>query len=163
MYTRDSGVRHTMAHSRKPRSLAFAPTMALAAAVALPFAAAPIFAQRTPEPSRTCDSCDLEDSLAAVQRELSAAQGRYARIATRLMQRRLEAVRAQAEASQARSEMALGRLRSLQSMPAGWLGCTFSGSYSVIQENGGKPIMRFEDYPTIEAVDPGSPAEQAGI
>lgn len=137
--------------------------MALAAAVALPFAAAPVLAQRTPEPSRTCDSCDLEDSLAAVQRELSAAQGRYERIATRLMQRRMEAARAEAEVDQSRREMALGRLRALQSMPAGWLGCTFSGSYSVIQENGGKPVMRFEDYPTIEAVDPGSPAEKAGL
>ena len=163
MYTRDSGVGRARKAFRKPHSLGMAPTVALAAAVALPLATAPLSAQRTQEPSRTCDSCDLDDSLAAVQREYDKVRSEYQRIASKMLQQRMEAMRAQVEASRAQQEMALGRMRSLASMPAGWLGCTFSGSYSVTQKDGGKAVMRFEDYPTIEAVDPGSPAEKAGI
>ena len=166
MYTRDPGVRQRMQRTmstRKQRSLALAPTFALAATVALPFAAAPLSAQRTSQPSRTCDSCDLDDSLAAVQREYDEVRSNYERLASKMLQRRMEAARAQMEANQVGREMALSRLRSMQGMPAGWLGCTFSGSYSVTQENGGKAVMRFDDYPTIEAVDAGSPAEKAGI
>lgn len=137
--------------------------MALAAAVALPFAAAPLSAQRNTEPARTCDSCDLDDSLAAVQREFNEIRGRYEQLASKMLQRRMEVARAQAMADQAQREVAISHMRSLQAMPAGWLGCTFSGSYSVTQENGGKAVMRFDDYPTVEAVDPGSPAEKAGI
>lgn len=163
MYTRDSGVARARKAFRKPHSLGMAPTVALAAAVALPLATAPLSAQRTLEPSRTCDSCDLDDSLAAVQREYDKVRSEYQRIASKMLQQRMEAARVQMEASRAQQEVALGRMRSLASMPAGWLGCTFSGSYSVIQKDGGKAVMRFEDYPTIEAVDPGSPAEKAGI
>ena len=163
MYTRDSGVGRGMRSAKRPRSAALAPTFALAAAVALPFAAAPLSAQRTPDPSRTCDSCDLDDSLAAVQREYDEVRSRYERIASKMLQRRMEVAQAQVAAEQARHQMALSRLRSMQAMPAGWLGCTFSGAYSVTQENGGKAVMRFDDYPTVEAVDPGSPAEKAGI
>ncbi|HEY9450487.1 MAG TPA: PDZ domain-containing protein [Gemmatimonadaceae bacterium] len=143
--------------------MALAPRMALAAAVAFPLAAAPLSAQRNVEPSRTCDSCDLDDSLAAVQRQYEKVRSEYQRIASKMMQQRVEAMRAEARANQVQQEAVLTRLRSLASAPAGWLGCTFSGSYSVTQKDGGKAVMRFEDYPTIEAVDPGSPAEKAGI
>jgi S1-C subfamily serine protease len=144
------------------RSLTMAP-VALAAVVAFPLAAAPLSAQRTLAPSRTCDSCDLDDSLAAVQREYSKVRAEYERITSKMLRQRLEAVRSQLDASRAQQEAAFSQLRSMQSMPAGWLGCTFSGSYSVTQKDGNKAVMRFDDYPTVEAVDPGSPAEKAGI
>lgn len=170
MYTRDSGVRQMNGTTSRARSRALAPTFALAAAVALPFLAAPLSAQRTPEPSRTCDSCDLEDSLAAVQREYEEVRSRYQQMASKMLRRRMEAARAQMEATRPQREMVMSNLRSMESnlrsmqrMPAGWLGCTFSGSYSVTQKDGGKAVMRFDDYPTIEAVEPGSPAEKGGI
>lgn len=47
--------------------------------------------------------------------------------------------------------------------PKGWLGVTFSSSdYSVNSVNG-KAVMRFEQYPVIESVEPSSPADKAGL
>lgn len=73
-----------------------------------------------------------------------------------------------------RQEMALSRQQTelmarrfrvarMASVPKGWLGVTFSGSYTVEEDDKGKPVMRFSDYPVIEAVDPESPAERAGL
>ncbi|HEU4641191.1 MAG TPA: PDZ domain-containing protein [Gemmatimonadaceae bacterium] len=73
-----------------------------------------------------------------------------------------------------RQEMALSRQRGelfarrfrvahLAAVPRGWLGVTFSGSYTVQLDDNGKMVMRFNDYPVIEAVDPESPAERAGL
>ena len=142
------------------------PAVALAAAVALPLAAAPLAAQRTPQPSRTCDSCDLDDSLAAVQREYERVQADYRRIYSKAMRQRMDEMRARMEASRTAlrsSEDALTRFKMFTNAPSGWLGVTFSGSYTVKQNDGEKAVMRFEDYPTVEAVDPGSPADKAGI
>jgi C-terminal processing protease CtpA/Prc len=163
MYTRDSAIGGARKAHGKPRPFIVVPTVALAAAVALPLAAGPLAAQRTIEPSRTCDSCDMEDSLAAVEREYDRVRADYQRIASKAMRQRMAELRARAEAGREEQAVALDRLRALAAAPAGWLGCTFSGSYSVTQKDGNKAVMRFEDYPTIEAVDPGSPAEKAGI
>lgn len=144
--------------------------VALAAAVALPLAAAPLAAQRTTEAARACDSCDMDDSLAAVQREYEKVRADYQRIASKAMRQRMEEMRARMEASRSALRAGEGvfarvpmRVPMLSSAPAGWLGLTFSGSYTVRQKDGEKGVMRFEDYPTVEAVDPGSPAEKAGI
>jgi C-terminal processing protease CtpA/Prc len=168
MYTRDSATGGARKSHGKPRPFIAAPTVALAAAVALPLAAAPLDAQRqrTVEPSRTCDSCDMEDSLAAVQREYEKVRADYQRIASKAMRHRMEEMRARMEANRSAinaSENAFERFRMLSNAPSGWLGLTFSGSYTVRQNDGEKAVMRFEDYPTVEAVDPGSPAEKAGI
>ncbi|MGH7626873.1 MAG: PDZ domain-containing protein [Gemmatimonadaceae bacterium] len=45
---------------------------------------------------------------------------------------------------------------------SGWLGITVSGQYTM-ESDKGRQVMRFEDYPTIETVEPDSPAERAGI
>lgn len=166
MYTRDSVVAGAWKASGRVRPLIITPAVALAAAVALPIAAAPLAAQRTPQPSRTCDSCDMEDSLAAVQREYEKVRADYQRIASKAMRQRMEGMRARMEASRTAlraSEDALARVQVLSNAPSGWLGVTFSGSYTVRQNDGERAVMRFEDYPTVEAVDPGSPAEKAGI
>jgi C-terminal processing protease CtpA/Prc len=164
MYTRDSASCDARKAHGKPRPFIVAPTVALAAAVALPLAAAPLAAQRTIESARTtCDSCDMEDSLAAVQREYERVRSEYRRIASKAMRQRMEEMRARMEASREQQRSALSRLRSFATAPSGWLGLTFSGSYTVRQHDGEKAVMRFEDYPTVEAVDPGSPAEKAGI
>ncbi len=166
MYSRDSVASGARKASGKVRPLIITPAVALAAAVALPLAAAPLAAQRTPQPSRTCDSCDLDDSLAAVQREYDRVQADYRRIYSKAMRQRMDEMRARMEASRSAlrsSEDALTRFKMFTNAPRGWLGVTFSGSYTVKQNDGEKAVMRFEDYPTVEAVDPGSPADKAGI
>ena len=163
MYTRDSATGGARKAHGKPRPFIIAPTVALAAAVALPLAAAPLAAQRTPEASRTCDSCDMEDSLAAVQREYEKVQADYRRVYSKAMRQRMEALRTRMDANREQERALLTRARSFASAPAGWLGVTFSGSYTVRQNDGEKAVMNFEDYPTVETVDPGSPAEKAGI
>jgi len=54
------------------------------------------------------------------------------------------------------------RIDYQSSMPKGWLGITFSGTIDESTEKG-KRIMRFKEYPTIESIEPGSPAEKAGV
>ncbi len=165
MHTRSSAVRgtHHGSGGGRPRALGMAPAVALAAAVALPLTAAPLAAQRGVAPSWSCDSCDLEDSLAVVQREFERVRADYQRIASKAMQQRMEAMRARLDANREARERSFARLRALSSTPAGWLGLTFSGSYTVRQGDDEKATMRFEEYPTVEAVEPGSPAERAGI
>ena len=166
MYIRNSVATGARKVPGRARPLIMAPAVALAAAVALPLAAGPLAAQRTPQPARTCDSCDMEDSLAAVQREYEKVRADYQRIASKAMRQRMEEMRTRMEASRSAleaSQDALARVRMLSNAPSGWLGVTFSGSYTVRQNDGEKAVMRFEDYPTVEAVDPGSPAEKAGI
>jgi S1-C subfamily serine protease len=166
MYIRDSVVVSSRKASGRARPLIIAPVVALAAAVALPIAAGPLAAQRTPQASRSCDSCDLQDSLAAVQRAYEKVQADYRRIYSKAMRQQMEAMRARMEAGRGALEAtqdALFRARAVASAPAGWLGLTFSGSYTVRQNDDEKAVMRFEDYPTVEAVDPGSPADKAGV
>lgn len=167
MYTRNSVASGAGKVSGRMRPLIFAPSVALAAAVALPLTAVPAAAQRTPQPSRTCDSCDMDDSLAAVRREYERVQDEYRRVYSKAMRQRMERMRARMEASREASrkasEKAFSRLKMLSNTPQGWMGVTFSGSYTVRQNDGEDAVMRFEDYPTIEAVEPGSPAEKAGI
>lgn len=47
--------------------------------------------------------------------------------------------------------------------PEGWMGLTFTGSYRVVKRNDEKPVFTFLAYPVVEAVEPGSPAERAGV
>lgn len=163
MYTRDSVAAVARRASGRARPLGITPAVAFAAAVALPMAAAPLAAQRTPQPSRTCDSCNMDDSLAAVQRAYEKAQADYRRVYSKAMQQRMEEMRARMDASREASAKAFERFQVASRAPSGWLGLTFSGSYTVRQNDGEKAVMRFEEYPTVEAVDPGSPAEKSGI
>jgi C-terminal processing protease CtpA/Prc len=47
--------------------------------------------------------------------------------------------------------------------PTGWLGINFSTRWREERDGAGQVIWRFADYPVIESVEPGSPAERAGI
>lgn len=55
------------------------------------------------------------------------------------------------------------RVAAARQQPAGWLGVTFSGQYTLEQHAQGKEIMRWSDYPLIVSVEPNSPAKRAGI
>ena len=46
--------------------------------------------------------------------------------------------------------------------PSGWLGITFSGSFTTYSDSG-RRVMRFKEYPVVESVEPDSPAERAGV
>ena len=121
MYTRDSVASGARKAAGRVRPLIITPAVALAAAVALPLAAAPLAAQRTPQPSRACDSCDLEDSLAAVQREYERVQADYRRIYSKAMRQRMEEMRARMEASRTAlrsSEDALTRFKMFTNAPS---------------------------------------------
>lgn len=59
-----------------------------------------------------------------------------------------------------------GRLNEIcdaDRQPDGWVGVAYSASASATREDDGRVIMRFIDYPSIESVEPGSPADKAGI
>jgi S1-C subfamily serine protease len=88
-----------------------------------------------------------------------------------------EATRAQVEAamrqlreqiSQAtqRSQVLRTQLASLcdrNAKPQGYMGITFSATMSADAAASGAEIFRFAENPTVETVEPGSPAERAGV
>lgn len=47
--------------------------------------------------------------------------------------------------------------------PQGWVGVYYSATGSAYRDNDGRLVMRYVDYPEIESVDPGSPADKVGI
>lgn len=49
------------------------------------------------------------------------------------------------------------------SQPRGWLGINFSTSWRTSVDSSGKSVWSFAAYPVIESVEPGSPAERAGL
>jgi C-terminal processing protease CtpA/Prc len=59
--------------------------------------------------------------------------------------------------------------RQLQSLctadtkPRGWLGVTLSGNVTVSRLGDGPDIFSFAAHPTLESVEPGSPAQKAGL
>jgi C-terminal processing protease CtpA/Prc len=102
------------------------------------------------------DSSDTEhEAYTEAMREYHDAQHRYQEQLSRVLQQ--EVARAQRAAHDVERSF-----NTQRGAPDGWLGVTFSGSYDERSE-GGKAVMRFVDYPVIEAVEPDSPAEHAGI
>lgn len=58
------------------------------------------------------------------------------------------------------------RLASLcdrSAKPDGYMGITFSANMRADTLRGGSEVFRFAEYPTVETVEPGSPAERAGV
>ena len=58
------------------------------------------------------------------------------------------------------------RLRELcasDRKPDGWVGVVFSASATLTRDDDGNVVLRFLDYPSVESVEPGSPAERGGI
>lgn len=58
------------------------------------------------------------------------------------------------------------RLTSLcppQTVPDGWMGVTFSSTMAASRTGDGPVSYRFLESPVVESVDPGSPAERAGM
>jgi C-terminal processing protease CtpA/Prc len=100
---------------------------------------------------------DARTAYEKALRELRTANVRYQVIATETMRKAM----AKADREMRRA-MQRERTYFRQPSPKGWLGVTFSGSFSVTSDSGRK-VQRFDDYPVIEAVEPDSPADKAGI
>lgn len=77
--------------------------------------------------------------------------------------RRVEARLASVETDRANLKRALDELCAQRPQPDGWLGVTFSSSYEISSSPEGYGITHFKAYPSIESVEPSSPAERAGI
>lgn len=77
--------------------------------------------------------------------------------------RRVEARLASVETDRANLKRALDELCAQRPQPDGWLGVNFSSAYTISSSPEGYGITHFKAYPSIESVEPNSPAERAGI
>ncbi|HJU64746.1 MAG TPA: PDZ domain-containing protein [Gemmatimonadaceae bacterium] len=105
------------------------------------------------------------NELMRLQREMRAAQRRFDVQVSRFMAaetNRLERELAAMQRMEVHRESEERASREAQE-PRGWLGVTFSSSLSVQRGDKGETLWIFEGYPTIESVEPGSPADRAGV
>jgi S1-C subfamily serine protease len=75
-------------------------------------------------------------------------------------------LREQIEAAARRSQALRTQLTSLcdrNAKPEGYMGITFSATMSADAAASGAEVFRFAENPTVETVEPGSPAERAGV
>ncbi len=77
--------------------------------------------------------------------------------------RLLRARLASLETDAVRIRSRLNEICDADRQPDGWVGIAYSVNASATREDDGRVIMRFIDYPSIESVEPGSPADKAGI
>ncbi len=103
-----------------------------------------------------------EDQLRQAVRGLEVAQLRLAaeRSAMREAERTSEVIRL---GGYGEGGGGYGLLENRQSGHPGWLGVTLSSAAQSIGERDGKPVWKFNAYPIVEAVEPGSPADRAGL
>lgn len=94
------------------------------------------------------------EAVARAEGELRLAEQRYDLLMSRTIQARLE--RAQYAAERAM------RIQLRSRAPRGWLGVVLLGATSE-RGMGEQRAIRYAEYPTVESVDPGSPAERAGV
>src|SRR6476469_9296314 len=75
-------------------------------------------------------------------------------------------LREQIDQAAQRSQMLRTQLASLcdrSSKPEGYMGITFSATMRADAAASGTEVFRFAENPTVETVEPGSPAERAGV
>ncbi len=77
--------------------------------------------------------------------------------------RQLRAQLVSLDADGTRIRKRLAEICAADQQPTGWVGIYYSASASAVQGNDGRVMMRFVDHPTIESVEPGSPADRAGV
>lgn len=84
----------------------------------------------------------------------ASVEGSVRLLRTRLVSLETDAVRIRSR---------LNQICDADRQPDGWVGIAYSVNASATREDDGRVIMRFVDYPSIESVEPGSPADKAGI
>lgn len=77
--------------------------------------------------------------------------------------RQLRSQLASLDADGTRIRKRLTEICAADQQPTGWVGIYYSASASALQGSDGRVVMRFVDYPSIESVEPGSPADRAGV
>lgn len=78
----------------------------------------------------------------------------------------LETVRSRLAAMEAdgvRLRRQLNALCPAEEKPVGWVGVTYLGDAEWSRDGSGPVVTRFLGFPSVESVEPGSPAEKAGI
>ncbi len=104
------------------------------------------------------------EALARANGELRRAQERFEVVTNSLLRRRMTLERMDEDRAERAARVATGLTFGLATYgPPGYLGVTFSASTHDVQQEGGKTLIRFDGYPTIESVDPDSPADHAGV
>ncbi len=137
-------------------------------------------------PPGTCEGECLE-RRAETLRELARARADLARLAALLAQRgdsldpaTLASVRSQLSTAMRNLERSELRVREVDAQRfmiarvrprvssevvsrTGWLGVSFSSNFRVVERPGETRLFHFQEYPVVEAVEPASPAREAGI
>lgn len=114
------------------------------------------------------DSEALEEAYRQAYRIYDSTRTLYETTVTRAMREQMLRAQASVRAAQRDAERQMRdaerqmQMQMRQPAPRGWLGVTFSGDVDMAREHGHE-VMRFAEYPRIEAVEPDSPAEHAGI
>ncbi|MGQ0766429.1 MAG: PDZ domain-containing protein [Gemmatimonadota bacterium] len=103
----------------------------------------------------------LASQLVAVHASLRSGAADSTRVLVSL--RRLEGQAQANEMARGRLEAALAELCPKDRQPDGWMGVTFTADWDVDLHPSGQMVTRFRGYPGVEVVEPGSPAEKAGI
>lgn len=106
-----------------------------------------------------------EERLRRARDEYARSMRAYSELARKVLRLQMQMSNGEMERAQREATDAMRKLHfsmSFMQPPSGYLGVTFSGSYSV-ESRDGRAVMRFEDYPRVESVEPDSPAEHAGI
>ncbi len=103
---------------------------------------------------------NLQELQLALRTDAVPEQARgQAEASARQLRARLTAL----ESDGARIQRRLNDICAADRKPEGWVGIYYSASASALREDDGRVVMRFVDYPGIESVEPGSPADKAGV
>jgi C-terminal processing protease CtpA/Prc len=105
------------------------------------------------------------DELLRLQREMRAAQRKFDMQVSRFMAEEASRLERQLEEMAMLQREQQTRVRGIRELqePRGWLGVTFSSSVTVRAGDKGEALWIFHGYPTVESVEPGSPADRAGV
>lgn len=100
-----------------------------------------------------------ESQLAAQRRTTDSARVRAAAAQAQFATARLRVVASQ----QLQLRRRLDSLCGVDEQPQGWMGLLMVGPSELSRRNDGPVLTRYLDTPVVESVDPGSPAEKAGL
>ena len=101
------------------------------------------------------------EALAVALTRSELPTGQRATFSTRL--RVVDGELASLTSDRARIERQLAELCADSRKPEGWMGVAFSAQFDIDLLPNGSAITRFAEFPDVETVEPGSPAERSGI
>ena len=103
---------------------------------------------------------EAQQALSALSSaQIGEASRAQAEVAVRRFRQQLEQATRQSQTLRTQ----LAALCDRNAKPQGYMGITFSATMRAEAEGSGAEIFRFAENPTVETVEPGSPAEHAGV